>query len=124
MAKASVYIVIFLISFNAGGVMLQSTGVADELGLNADPGSTDELEQAEQQGENFDVGGGAGQTLFGLYASLAGVLETIFNAVMPGAAMLKRAGVPDFYVNFAFAFAAMIPVFDVASYLRSGGDLL
>lgn len=123
MAKASVYIVLFLISVNAGAVMLEKTGVAADLGVDMSTDKAAELETAEAQADQYGAGSGAGSTLFGLYASLAGVLETVFNGVMPAAAIMKRAGVDKLYVHFAFAFLAMVPVFDTISFLRSGGSL-
>lgn len=124
MAKASVYIAIFLISFNAAGGMLIQTGIAADLNLAADSGNPDELDKAKETGEEFEAGQGGTSTLFGLYGSLAGALETVFNAVMPGAAMLKRIGIPGFYINFGFTLAALVPALDIIAFLRSGGDLL
>lgn len=124
MAKASVYIVIFLISTNAGAAMLQSQGITDDLGVGVCVSQADELDRAQDQADEYGAGSGVGDTLFGLYASLAGVLETVFNAVMPAGAMLKCNGAPDFIINFGFTVLAMIPMFNVISFLRSGGDLL
>lgn len=124
MAKASVYIVLFLISFNASAAMLDATGVADDLGLSTSPNEPEELQKAQQESKEFSPGQGGAATLFGLYGSLAGVLETIFNAMMPGAAMLKNAGLPEFYVHFAFTLATLVPALDLVSFLRSGGDLV
>lgn len=124
MAKVSVYIVIALLSMNAAAVMLSSTGVADDLGLQPSTDKPSELEDAERKGEDFDAGSGIGSTLFGLWATLAGVLESIFFAINPAAEMLVRYGVPMFYVSFVFATGELWGVFDLISFLRGDGDLL
>lgn len=123
MSKASIYIVIFLISVNAGAVMLMSTGVAGDLGVSPSQDRTGRLSQAESTAEDYSASSSGGSTLFGLYGSLASTLDTIFN-VVPAVGMVKRAGVPDFYANFAFTFLTMIPAFDLIAFLRSGGTLL
>jgi len=124
MPKASVYIALFLISVNAAAGMLQVTGVAADLGIGVQDEAPEELEQAQQETDQFGPGGGGGQTLFGLYASLAQTVDGFVNAVAPAAAMAKNAGVPAFYANFGFAFLLTIPALDVISFLRSGGSLL
>lgn len=123
MAKAGIYIALFLISFNGGAMMVDHYGVADDLRLSADPNNPEEIEAAKEQSRDFSAGRGSQSTLFGLYGSLAGLLEKIFNAIMPGAAMLKRAGAPDFYVHFAFTLAPLVSAIDIWAYLR-GVDLL
>lgn len=123
MPRASVYIALFLISVNAAAGMLQVTGVAGDLGVGVQSSQQQELEQAQQEAQRFGPGGGAGQTLFGLYASLAKTVTGIVEAVSPAASMAINAGVPAFYANFVFAFLLVIPTLDVIAFLRSGGSL-
>lgn len=124
MAKASVYIVLFFISFNAGAVMLNTTGVAGDLGLSPTTDRPEELQTAENQQNEFGASQGKGGTLFGLRVGLGQAINKVFNAVLPGAAMIKRAGAPDFFVNFAFAILAIVPGLELIAFLRSGGELI
>jgi len=116
--RVSVYIVLFLLFFNAGAVMLESTGIADTMGIQPAEGNSDELEDAKRAAESPDPGNGLGGTLFGLYNSLAGLLETIFDTIFPGAAMLKANGFPDFFITFLFSGASIVVALDIASYFR------
>lgn len=116
--RVSVYLVLFLLFFNAGAVMLESTGIADTMGIQPAEGNSQELEEAKQAAESPDPGNGIGGTLFGLYNSLAGLLETIFDTIFPGAAMLKANGFPDFFINFCFSGASIVVALDIAGYFR------
>lgn len=118
--RASIWIVIFLVSFNGGAVFLDAVGVDDYLGISSDVGDVDEIDQATEQSQ-FETGTGRGATLFGTYNRLAGVLNNVLNALMPGAEMLKNAWPdPTFHlaVNFVFGVLVMIPPIDLAMFLR------
>lgn len=119
--RVSVQIVLFLIFFNAGAQMIISAGVAADLGIDPHVSESDELDQAEQEANNFDTGSGFGDTLFGMYNALADTVTTILNAIFPGLAMLKAAGVPGFFADFIFAGASLYSALDLIGFLRSGG---
>lgn len=116
--RVSVWIVLFLLFFNAGAGMLINQGVADDMGIDPATGNDERLEQANESASNINPGSGTGGTLFGLYNALAQTLETIFNAVMPGAAMLKAAGFPNFFVDFLFTAAFIIVGLDTIAFFR------
>lgn len=115
--RLSIWIVLFLISFNAGAVMLDSAGVDDYLGISTELGDTSAIEQA-QDTTDVQTGTGTGSTLFGTYNRLTTALNTFFNAIMPGAEMMKNAGVPAELVNFTFSVLVVIPVIDLIRFLR------
>lgn len=119
--KLSIWIVLFLFAFNGGAIMLDHFGVDDYMGVDdIDTGDTSELDQAESQSSQFETGSGGGSTLLGTYNRLGGVINTIVNAVNPGAQMMKAAGVPVGLVNFAFGILGIIPAIDVVKFIRSG----
>lgn len=118
--KISVWIALFLVSFNGGHVMLDVSGTYDYLGVQPDLGNTDQIDRAKQSVEEVNTGGGGGDTLFGLYNTIAGPIETIFDTIMPGAKMLKNVGVPDYLVNFTFGTLALIPGIDFILFMRRG----
>lgn len=120
--KISIWIFIFLVSFNAGAVVLDQTGASDYLGVNPELGDTSELDEAAGTNE-FQTGTGRGSTLFGTYNRVAGTLNGFLNAIMPGAEMMKNAWPdPTFHllVNFAFSVLAVVPVIDLALFVRRG----
>lgn len=120
--KPSILIVLFLISFNAGGQLLIDSGGADYLGIDTEFGDTSEIDTAQSQSQ-FQTGTGRGSTLFGTYNRLASFFNTIFNALMPGARLLKNAvGHSGFsmLIDFVFTMLALVPVIDAALFLRRG----
>lgn len=116
--KASFVIVLFLIFFAAMPGVLASSGTADYIGYHPEVCAQELTESEEMQ--KFDTGQTGGSTLFGLYNSLAKPLESLFNSIFPGAAMLKCGGVPPYMVNFLFAGLAIVPGRDLIKFLRSG----
>lgn len=119
-SKPSVWIVLFLLSFNGAAAMMGAAGAWGYMGIQPDPGGDKIETDVTQEAQDFDTSQGSGATLFGLYNSLAGVLEAIFNSIYPGAAMLKRIGVPDYLVNWLFAGLTIVPAIDLIDFLRSG----
>lgn len=118
--KLSVYIVLFLVFFNGGAALLDASGTTEHLGLDTTTSNGDDIEAKADNARDFSVGGGVGETLFGLYNAVAGVLETVFDTLTPGAKMLKSAGVPDYLVNFTFAGLYVVPGIDLINFFRSG----
>lgn len=118
--KLSFWIVMALVSLNAGHVALNASGTYDYIGVSPNLCDTGPLEDSQEQAKAFGTGQGAGETLFNLYNVLANVLDSIFDSILPAAKMIKCAGVPNYLVNFAFATLAMIPGFDLIVFLRSG----
>lgn len=118
--KISMWIVIFLVSFNAGAGLLIASGAADYVGVSPQVCAPDSVENADDRAQNVDTGTGGGSTLFGFYNALADPLEGLFDAIFPGAAMLKCTGIPTYVVNFSFAGLALVPGFDLILFLRRG----
>jgi len=118
--KISMWIVIFLVSFNAGAGLLIGSGAADYIGVSPEVCTPDSVSNAAETSQNVDTGTGGGSTLFGFYNALADPLESIFDAIFPGAAMMKCAGIPKYIVNYGFAGLALVPGFDLILFLRRG----
>jgi len=118
MSRVSIYILLFLVSFNAGAVMLSTTGVDDMVGIGADIDSN-ETNQIESASESPQVGGGTGGDIS--YGVLGNALASIL-AIQPAMDMLLQAGVPLFLVAFANAIIGIIITIDVLSFVR-GFDL-
>lgn len=118
--KISVWIVLFLLFFNGGHVLMAESGAYSYLGVSANPGDHSQLDKGEEKLKKFSTPGGGDSTLFALYNTVANPLEIMFNAIMPGAAMLKNIGWPKYIVNFLFSGLAVIPGIDLVKFLRSG----
>jgi len=116
--RISFWIVIFLLCFNGGAVLMESSGAADYLGVEPSTGSPEQLEEAKADAQEFDTGEGSGDTLFGLANSLTNPLETIFNTIFPGGEMLINVGVPSYLVAFCLTALSIVPGYDLISFLR------
>lgn len=115
--RISIWIVIFLLSFNSGAALLDATGAADYLGITTEIGDSEAIEEAKDT-QSVQTGTGTGSTLFGTYNRMASGLNTFFNAIMPGAEMMKNAGVDSDLVNFGFGILSIIPVIDLIRFIR------
>lgn len=118
--RISVQLLLFFVFMNAFAGALTATPIAGDLGINPDPGGDEKLEQADAEAEEFASSNSGGDTLFGLYNALAGVLEGLINT-LPAIGMMKNAGAPAWLVNYGFAGYSIIIGLDVAGYLRTGG---
>jgi len=118
--KMSTQLTLFFIAFNAFGGILITSGVAGDLGINAETGDPEQLEKATAVEPNLgnDVGG----TLFGMYNQLTRQLGTIFYSVAPGFKMLKSF-LPDIWIDALLSpIASVIVAKDLIGFAR-GTDL-
>jgi len=116
------YLILFLVFFNAGGLLLQATGTADYLGIEPSTGNNDQLDEGRQS-----VGGAGGEgnsndgTLFGFYRQTTDTLDVLLNAINPGKQMLQAAipvtAAQDF-ITFSFAGAWALIGFKTLEFLR------
>lgn len=116
--RISTLIVLFFVFMNAGAGMLYTTGVAAQMGVNAETGDPSEIQGAQDAAEEIDTGSGAGGTLFAMYNSLIDTVESIFVAVLPGAQMLNNLGVPGWFTAYLFSGATIVTGVDIIGWLR------
>lgn len=123
MSRPVTTLVIFFVAFNLFAGMLAATGVSSMLGLDAQVGEDDAVDQRVSDSDEIRSGPGGGSTLFGMYNVLSTQLGGFFGMIFPGLRMLNRAGVPGF-ITFGF----LAPLFSlmtgigIMSFLR-GWDL-
>jgi len=122
MARPVTLLVVFFVSFNLFAGVLSSTGVAGDLGIDAEGAQSEKVGGVDGE-RNVSSGTGEGDDLFGLYNVLAGEGVGLFNAIFPGLAMLERAGVPSFITQGILAplFGLLTTIASI-SFLR-GTDL-
>lgn len=122
MARPVTTLVVFFVAFNLFAGMIAGAGIDSMLGLDATVGEDEEVNETVKNSEEIKTGTGLGDTLGGMYNVLAGTVRGFFDLILPGLAMLRRAGVPpeitDF-LNGVFTFMAGIAVI---SFVR-GWDL-
>lgn len=119
--RISVKIVIFLVLFNGWAGMLQTYGVADHLGINAETGNPEELDDAVETSKSIDTGNAIGETLLAMYNSITDTVEVIVRATQPGASMLIKIlppGVASDFVTWMFSIAPLLAGLDILAYLR------
>jgi hypothetical protein len=118
MSRVSIYLVLFLISFNAGAVMLSTTGVDDAVGIGAQGVDSGETQHIEEAANETSVGTGTGPfTGVEMYAVLGKTLAAIL-AIQPAMDMLLQVGVPLYLIGFANAIIAIIVGIDIISFIR------
>jgi len=101
-------IAIFLIYFNAAAVLLEAAGVTGAWGVESPTGTTQALADAQAAMNGIQASGGLADTLFGSFAAAASVVEAVGRAIIAGPLLLSAAGIPDPFVAFVFAPAALI----------------
>lgn len=98
----------FLIYFNAAAVLLEVTGVTEAWGVTSPTGTVDALTDAQEAMNGLQASGGLADTLFGSYAAAASAAEAVGRAIIAGPLLLASAGIPEPFVAFLFAPAALI----------------
>jgi hypothetical protein len=101
-------ITVFLIYFNAGALLLEVTGVAAAWGVESPTGTADAIADAQAAMNGIQASGGLADTLFGSFAAAANIVEAIGRAIIAGPLLLSSAGIPEPFVAFLFAPAALI----------------
>lgn len=124
--RISVVILIFLILFNGWAGLLQQYDVDDHLGIGAETGDPEALNNATKEAESIQTGGDAvGGTLLGFYNALSKTVEGMFRGIEPGVAMLLNIvppGVAEDFITWLFTIIHIIMAIDMLAYLR-GVDL-
>ena len=98
----------FLIYFNAAAILIEVTGVSAAWGVESPTGTTAALDRATDAMNGIRASGGLAYTLFGSFAAAAAAVEAVGRAVIAGPLLLSSAGIPEPFVAFLFAPAALI----------------
>lgn len=124
MPKFSTYLLVFFVALNAWAGVLQASGVDALLGIDAETGGDDAYDRFdESETRDIDTGTGTGDTLFGMYNVLTGVVGGFYDAIFPGLEMLNRMGVPSYITHgFIGNLVSVIVIFNLISFLK-GTDL-
>ena len=98
----------FLMYFNDAALLLEVTGVTAAWGVESPTGTTAALDRATEAMNGIRASGGLADTLFGSFAAAAAAVEAVGRAVIAGPLLLSSASIPEPFVAFLFAPAALI----------------
>lgn len=119
--RISIILIIFLVLFNGWAGLMQEYNVDDHVGITAETGNPDELDQAADKAQDIQTGGAVGGTLLGFYNSLLGTVEDIMTGIQPGVQMLVNVAPPGAAEDFIIWISAAIPFIiavDILAYAR------
>lgn len=123
--RISVILLVFLILLNGWGGLLQTYDIDDHLGISAETGSPEELEQASRNAQDIQTGESIGGTLLGFYNGLLNTVEGMFLGLQPGVQILVNiapAGAAEDLVIWIFSALPIVIAADILAYAR-GVDL-
>jgi len=123
--RISIILLIFLLLFNGWGGLMQQYDIDDHLGINAETGDAEELQQAQSSAQDIQTGQPTGGTLLGFYNSLLTTVEGMMVGLQPGVQLLVNAvppGIAEDIIIWASAALPIIIAVDILAYAR-GVDL-
>lgn len=99
----AVNVMVVLIFLNAAPNLVIASGVGEDLGIQPTVSDGGAIDNANSQLRTIQPSGGFGSTLYGLYTSMGGTMQTVLNIVAGGWIMLVSIGVPVWLTDFVFA---------------------
>lgn len=122
--RLSIILVIFFLLFNGWGGLMMEYDIDDHLGINAETGDAEELEQAREGARNVSTGEPTGQTLIGYYGQQLGSLTDMLAGLQPGVQLLVNtipSGIGEDIVIWAFTILPILAAIDALYFARGGG---
>jgi len=123
--RISILLLVFFVLFNAWGGLMIQYDVDDHLGISAETGDAEELDQAAAAAKTTQTGkGGIGGTLLGYYNGLTNTLEGVMVGIQPGVQLLVNVvppGIAEDIIIWAASILPFVIMVDVLGFARSGG---
>lgn len=123
--RISIALLIFFILLNGWAAVLQDHGIDDQLGINAETGDPQELEDATQAAANTSVGtGGVFASIVGAITAMVGNIERMLKGLNPAAQMLSNLmppGIAQSMVTWLFGIIEIIIAADIINFVRGTG---
>lgn len=105
----SVWLLLLLVSTNAGHVMLTETGTYDYMGVEPNIGDTSEIDQAQEKLSTGRAGSGSvTQSFVAIASSIVGVFNAVLNTIFLWRPLLKSLGFPGPIVDWGTGTYAFI----------------
>lgn len=119
--RISFILLIFLLLLNGWGGLMQQYDIDDQLGINAETGNAEELEQAQTAARDIQTGEAIGGTLLGYYNALLNTVQGIVSGLGPGVQMLVNIAPPgpaEDAITWAFGVLPIVIAADILAYAR------
>jgi hypothetical protein len=118
MARATIWIVIFLVTLNSASVAIAESGAADDWGIDPQTG-VNEGDEPRDAADDLNPQTQAADGLVGVVIGVFGSLQSVVDFVFRAPTMFGNLGVPSFVVSVAFAPLYLLVFADLA-YLLTG----
>lgn len=120
--RLSVLILVFLLFVNGWAALLQAYDVDDHLGINAETGDPQELQEAQDKAKNVTTnsGGITGSTT-GLITTVTTGIGALVKGVNPAAQMLSNIappGITQDIILWLFGVTEIIVAVDIINFAR------
>jgi hypothetical protein len=119
--RLSVILLVFLLLLNGWAGLLQQYDIDDHLGINAETGDPEELQDAKDAAGSVQTGDAIGGTLLGYYNALLSTVGGMFLGIQPGVQILVNIAPPGVAEDFITWMGVIVPiviVVDVLAYAR------
>lgn len=123
MPLRSTNVVILLVLLNASAVMVGALPVTDDLGYSPAIGGDDEIDEAQETGEQVQSERSSLDQFVGGIIAAASSIATILSVVVAGPQMLINLGAPSILITFLAAPLYILVGLDILQVL-SGRDLV
>jgi len=110
----AINVTVLLMFLNGAPNLLIASGVAEDLGIDPSVQGGEDIAAANDAMSNIQASGGLGQTLFQLYTSVTGPVQSVLGILFGGWIMLSSIGIPSWLTTFLF----------VPQYLIMGGTTI
>lgn len=120
--RITTLVLVFLVFLNgSAGVFVQS-GAAADWGVAPNPGGDQAIEEANSTSQDLQSSGGFGDTLFGLFVSVANWFSNLIGAIFAAPSMFVNLGMPAYLATFIFGPLYILATADIA-YILTGRRL-
>jgi len=123
MPRTSINIVIILVLLNGAAVLAGQVPATEQVGFQPTVGGDEEIEQAQQEGENVQSERSSLEEFVGGVLAAAGAVTTILGVFVAGPTMLTNLGVPAVIVAFLAGPLYVVVGLDVLYILSGRADL-
>jgi len=124
MTRVTSTVLVMLLLFNASAVIMEGSGLSDDLGVDLAPGISATLDDTINELRNgFSADAGPGETLFSLFAAGIGVVKILLQGVYAAPTMFLNLGFPTWFVGPVFVPMYLIGTLELV-YVATGRDMV
>jgi len=94
---------VFYVYLNAAAVLVEVVGLTAAWGVESPTNVTNALQETRSAFGKIDPSGGLGDTLFGTFTAIGGLIETLGSLAFALPIFFTNMGVPEPFVVFLFS---------------------